>query len=227
MRGRELLWMNSVKRCLSILNTGPLSEIVNVNNQTDIESILNNPMVIELENLSIVERVFFVECLLLWIYHFRKLQGSSTAVRHVTVIEEGHHILSGRKEYEAGGESIMETSIRMIREFGEGIVVLDQEPSKLSKSILANSGTKISFALGRGEDIGVMAGCLGLDKDESRWLGQLRVGESILKIQDRIMEPIMMKVPFVSLEKQTQKTTTEEDKKIAPSGYGTPEGKTL
>ena len=43
--------------------------------------------------------------------------------------------------------------MRQIREFGEAVVVIDQEPSKLSNLIKANTYCKIVFNLGNGKDI--------------------------------------------------------------------------
>lgn len=202
VRGRELLWMNSVKRVLAVLTRSSLlGEIVNVPKQSKIEELLTKPVIIELENLSIVERIFIVESLLLWIYHYRKNQGASKRLKHVLVIEEGHHILSARKEYESGGESIIETTVRMIREFGQSVVVLDQEPSKISKSIIANCGTKISLSLGRFEDMKVMAGALGIDNSKTHWLGRLAVGTGILGIQNRIVDPVLVQFPLIQNNK--------------------------
>jgi len=40
-----------------------------------------------------------------------------------------------------------------IRDFGEGIIASDQEPTKLSNSLKANTYTKITGFLGNGKDI--------------------------------------------------------------------------
>ena len=84
------------------------------------------------------------------------------------MIEEGHHILSRVKEDTQGIETVMETSLRQIREFGEAVIVIDQEPSKLSDSIKANTYTKIVFNLGNGKDIADMSRCLDLTRGGKR-----------------------------------------------------------
>ena len=107
--------------------------------------MLNENVIFELDNLANLERIFLIEALLLWIYHYRKSEQKSSAFKHAIILEESHHILSGKKEAALGEETIIETMIRMIREYGESIIVIDQEPSELSKSILANTNCKISF----------------------------------------------------------------------------------
>ncbi len=99
--------------------------------------------------------------MILWLYEFRKNEGKREEFKHALVIEEGHHILSQKKEHVEGVETIMETSLRQIREFGEAVIVIDQEPTKLSHSIKANTYSKIIFNLGNGKDVTEISECAG------------------------------------------------------------------
>lgn len=198
VRGRELLWMSSVKRVLNALGeSGILSHVVNVDSNEDIPFLFEGNVIVELDGLPVLERVFLTESLLLWNYHYRKSQGATNSLRHVIVVEEAHHVLSAKKERVGGSESIVELVLRMAREFGQGIIVVDQEPSKLSRSALANTGCKISLALGSGWDIKDMAECMGMDGKEKHSLGKLKIGQGIVKIGNRFSEPILIKVPLL------------------------------
>lgn len=203
VRGREMLWMSSVKRVMSILTfSGMLGDIVNAKESNSIESLLTNQVVIEMDNLSTVEKIFFVESFLLWLYHYKKQKGA-TQTHHLTiVIEEAHHILSGKKEFEQGEETIIETMIRMIREFGVGIIAIDQEPSKLSQSILANTNTKICFTLGNGKDIDTIMKSISLPKEQRAYLDQLQVGHAILKSKNRFIEPVHIRIPLMKIKSE-------------------------
>ena len=175
-RGREVLWMSAVKRVLAVLTfSGLLGEVLNVRQHQGIDKLLNKSVIIELDNLSTTEKIFFIESLLLWIYEYRKLESTREKFKHAIIIEEAHHILSGMKETQAGEETIVETIIRMIREFGESIIVIDQEPSKLSKSILANTNCKICFTLGSGHDVATIAKAMNLTKEEERYIDKLKI----------------------------------------------------
>ena len=132
----------------------------------------------ELDALSDSDKVFFSEALLLWIYEYRKNEGKREKFKHAIVIEEGHHILSSEKEKHEGQETIMETCLRQIREFGEAVIVLDQEPSKLSESIKANTYCKITFNLGNGKDILDISSCLQFTKEPGRVYWYAASGES-------------------------------------------------
>ena len=204
VRGREMLWMSSAKRSLASLTfSGLLGDVVNTRTQGDIASLLNNQVVFELDNLATIEKIFLIESLLLWIYHFRKSEQSRNELKHAILIEEAHHIVSGSQERAVGEETIMESIIRMIREFGESVIAIDQEPSKLSDSILANTNTKICFTLGNGKDITTMSRAMNLRNDEFRFIDKLKVGHAIVKMKDRFTEPIHVRIPLFDYERRS------------------------
>ena len=207
VRGREMLWMSSAKRVLASLTfSGLLGEVLNVRQQQSIEDLLSQNVIIEMDNLATIEKIFFVEALLLWIYNFRKNEGKREEFKHAIVIEEAHHILSQKKEWEFGEETIVETIIRMIREFGESVIVIDQEPSKVSNSILANTNTKICFTLGNGRDIKTIGSAMNLKNDEMRYIDKLKVGHAIVKMKERFDVPIHVRFPKVPIDKSMERS---------------------
>jgi len=141
--------------------------------------------------------VFLAEALMLWIYHYRKSQNERGSFKHAIIIEEAHHVLSARKGATFGQETIIETVIRMIREFGEAVIASDQEPSKISRSVLANTNCKICFNLGNGWDVKTMAVAVNLSPEDTRSIDQLKVGHAIVKIIDRFKEPVHIAFPFI------------------------------
>jgi len=202
VRGREMLWMSSAKRVLASLTfSGLLGETLNVRKQDNIASLLKQQVILEMDNLATIEKIFLVEALLLWIYQYRKNQPKRETFKHAIIIEEAHHVLSGKKEFELGEETIIETIIRMIREFGESVIVIDQEPQKVSNSILANTNCKICFNLGHGRDISRMARSMNLQPEQSRYIDKLKVGHAIIKMKDRFTEPIHVRFPLVPISK--------------------------
>jgi len=200
VRGRELLWMSAVKRVLACLTfSGLLGDLINTRKQDGFEQLLKENVVIEMDNLANVEKVFFIESFLLWLYEYRKLEGKREKFKHAIILEEAHHVLSGAKEIKYGEETIIETVIRMIREYGQSMVVIDQEPGKLSRSIIANTNCKICFNLGNGIDIGVIARSMSLEKEEEKSIDKLKVGHTIVKMKERFNEPVHIKIPFTSV----------------------------
>jgi hypothetical protein len=196
VHGRMSLWKASAMRVLETLcfrhGLGP---VVNAEQEWDYRTLLNAGVILELDALSDSDKVFLTEALILWLYEFRKHEGRREQFKHALIIEEGHHILSRAKENAAGTETIMETSLRQIREFGEAVIVIDQEPTKLSNSIKANTYCKVTFALGNGKDALDIAQCMGLKPEEARYLQLLEVGQAVVSLKGRVFVPLHVAFP--------------------------------
>lgn len=194
--GRMGLWKASAMRALESMcykhGLGPMLNVPEPMNP----DFLDSQVVLELDALSDDDKTFLAEALILWIYEYRKNKGRS-GFEHALVIEEAHHILNKEKERAAGGETIMETCLRQVREYGEAIIVIDQEPSKLSDSIKANTNTKITFNLGNGKDIEDISRCMGLNEEEREYIKLLNVGSGIVSLRSRTAKPLHVKFPWV------------------------------
>jgi hypothetical protein len=202
VQGRMALWKASAVRVLaSLCFRHGLGPVVNTETTWDYEKLLNTGVVLELDALSDSDKIFFTEAMILWLYELRKREGKRETFKHALVIEEGHHILSHLKEKVAGAETIMETSLRQIREFGETLIVIDQEPAKLSDSIKANTYTKITFNLGNGKDMLEMSSCMGLSKEEYEYLNLLEVGHAVVSLKGRVFVPLHVAFPKIAVHK--------------------------
>jgi hypothetical protein len=202
LQGRMSLWKASAMRVLeSLCFRHGLGAVVNSNVEWDHRKLLDADVVMELDALSDSDKIFFSEAMILWIYEFRKTESKRETFKHALIIEEGHHILSHKKENVGGVETIMETCLRQIREFGEAVIVIDQEPTKLSNSIKANTYCKITFNLGNGKDILEISNCMGLDKEEADYIDLLTVGSAIISLKGRVHQPLHVHFPRVFVEK--------------------------
>jgi hypothetical protein len=201
-RGREMLWLASAKRVLSSLTfSGSLGDVLNTGEQFPVETLLDQNVILEMDCLSDSDKIFFTEALLLWIYEYRKNEGKRETFKHAIIIEEAHHVLSLKKEREKGEETIIETLLRMIREFGESVIVIDQEPGKLSESIKANTYCKITFNLGTAKDSLEIGRCMNLTNEQIRYIDKLGIGQAIVKLKGRCKEPLLCFFPLVGIKK--------------------------
>ncbi len=202
LQGRMSLWKASAVRVLeSLCFTHGLGPVVNTNAPWAHREILSRPVILELDALSDADKIFFTEALILWIYEMRKAEPKREIFKHALLIEEGHHVLSQAKENHEGVETIMETSLRQIREFGEAVIVIDQEPTKLSNSIKANTYTKFVFNLGNGRDKEDIARCLGLDDEERLYIDRLGVGEAVVSTKRPGLVPLHVRNPLAGVRK--------------------------
>jgi len=217
-KGREANWLSSTLRAISTICFGEMNRLTNTGNQ-QIEQLLKKRVILELDALTQSDKIFFIEALLLWIHHYRLREKERESFKHAVIIEEAHHILSGEKASLTGGESVMETTFREIREFGESLVILDQHPCQISLPALGNTYTTIVMNQKHKKDVSAVAACMMLEDSEKNYLGNLEVGEAIVRLQGRIMKPFLIKIPEFEVKKGSITDEMIREKMIGYFGY--------
>jgi len=165
-----------------------------------LEELLNRNVIIEMDGLMEDAQSFIIEILLVWIYNYRLAQGHRGELRHVILFDEAKKIFDRNKEHMVeAGIPIIDIITDRAREFGEALIVADQEPTKLTDSIKANSYTKITLSLGSGKDIVEMSRCMGLNTQQTDHSHCLKVGKGIIKISGEV--PGQITIPYVPIKK--------------------------
>ena len=195
-RGREMLWHSSAKRTLNSLTFPGLNEVVNSHSHIPIEALLKKNVILELDGLSDSDKTFIIGSLLLWIYFYRMQEPEREVLKHMIVIEEAHHLLLRTSKE----EDITDVMMREIRELGEGIVILDQHPHKVSVSALGNVYTRIGFQTSLAQDFSSLARSQLIPSGNESYYGMLKVGEAIVKT-GRVPFPFMISVPEFKINK--------------------------
>ncbi len=200
-KGRESNWLSSTLRAVATLCFGEMGRLVNAGQNVGLEELLSKKVVFELDALTQSDKIFFIETLVLWIHHYRLAQGGREQFKHAIIIEEAHHILNREKRSLTGGETVMEITFREIRELGESMVVLDQHPCQISLPALGNTYCTICMNLKHRKDTNVMANCMLLEDEQKSCFGQLQLGEAVVRLQDRIRSPFVIRMPEFEVEK--------------------------
>ncbi len=190
--GRAANWMASTLRAMGALCYGEMGKVVNVQSQTDIGELLNHPVILELDSLTNIDKVFVIESLMLWIHQYRLNQGGERErFQHGIIIEEAHHVL--HRQAPGARESTVDMLFREVRELGEGIVLIDQHPSLISLPALGNTNLTFTFNLKAREDVNTASNYLLLDDGQKETLGQLPVGQCLVKVQSRYPKSFLLK----------------------------------
>lgn len=221
LRGRESLWLSSTLRAIYSLCFGEIGNILCISQNPPMESLLKEKVVFELDSLTNTDKTFFIEALLLWIYHYRMSEDERESFKHAIIIEEAHHILLRRKQEVKGEETVTDVILREIRELGESLIIIDQHPSLISPTAIGNSYCTIAMNLKHRADINIMDDCMLLNNKE--YFNRLPIGYGIVKLQGRFYDPFLIKTPLIPIKKGIVTDRIIQEIMKRDSGYSRPE----
>lgn len=193
-KGREGMWLDSAKRTMASLCYGSFGDAISGEKGMDISALLEKQVIFELDSLSNADKSFFIQSLLLWIHHYRMAQPTREHLAHLIFIEEAHHILLRRMDGK-GDETITDVIMREIRELGEGVVIIDQHPSMISKPALANTYTTIALNCKHMADVRGVGDAMALPEEDQEHLTRLPVGMGVVRLQGRWPKPFLVSFP--------------------------------
>jgi DNA helicase HerA-like ATPase len=117
---------------------------------------------------------------------YRK-KAQSNKLLHMTVVEEAHNVLT-KPAMDSGGTGnpqqvvadLFGNMLSEIRSYGEGLMIIDQVPTRLISDSLRNTNFKIVHRLVAQEDCSVMAAALGLRPDQKDIIPLLAQGQVLI-----------------------------------------------
>ncbi len=194
-RSRERDWTASAQNVLLKLTTGPIGTIFNQPGEAGITDILHSPVILELDGLgSQTDRVAFTKALLLWLFYYRLAEGrASSAFKHALIIEEAHHLFLRTPGQDQSTHDLM---LRQMRDLGQALILMDQNPSLLSTPSLGNTGVTICLNLKHADDLEAAGKALALPRDRREHIARLPAGQGIVKVPDRFPTPFLVRFPL-------------------------------
>ena len=194
--GRKAMWMDSTLRAVQSLCFGQISDVINVSRNDSIFDLLDKNVCLELNALGNSEKIFFIETLMVWIHHFRMLEGDRETFKHCLIIEEAHNILTADTK-----ETVVDILLREIRELGEAIVLVDQHPSQMSVPAIGNTYTTIALNAKHSKDLTCLGEIMQVPRESRELFSQLPMGRAVVKLQSRYTRPFQIQIPKVDLDK--------------------------
>ena len=179
VKGRSAEWMQTVQRTLESMCYGSLGKVINNPTHINTEELLKQFAILELDNLTQnADKIFLISTLSLHIQYFRLQEQKREVVKGIMVFDECHHLfLKGFK-----GTPLMENFLREVREYGVGCILIDQEPSSLSRTVIANTNTQFTFKLNEQRDVNT-AGSYSLISDKAKAVfGLIPIGMAVVRI---------------------------------------------
>jgi len=195
LKGRAAMWQASAERILLAMTYGEFGAVLNTQDNSHVAELLNHNVVLEMDGLSSSsDRVMFSEALTLYLYRHRLAQGPKSELTNVIILEEAHNLLL--KKSNESKESVLETSIRMVRQYGLGYVFVDQSASLLSKVAFANSYATIALSQKLRSDVQTIVGAMNLSDEQKQALNTLPIGTAVVRLADEHPEPFLVKIPL-------------------------------
>jgi hypothetical protein len=202
-KGREAGWLESALRIASVLTFGDFGNILNYKGKQSIsiDELLDKKIIFELNSLGNIEKKFFCEFILTYIYKLKKARQVNTeSFEHAILVDEAHNIFLKDKTNFVK-ESVTDMIYREMREYGTSLICLDQHISKLSDTVKGNSACHIAFQQQLPQDIWDISGIMQLS-DKKEYFSKLPVGSAIVRLSERYTMPFLIEVEKVRLRKK-------------------------
>lgn len=124
-------------------------------------------------------------------------------LQHVTILEEAHNLLKRTsKEQSQEGANIVGKSVEMIsnsikemRTYGEGFIIIDQSPMAVDTSAIENTSTKIIMNTPAKNACEELGSALSLNDEQVKELSRLGTGVAAV-FQKGWLTPVLMKVDY-------------------------------
>jgi len=180
------------------LTRGKRGQILNVNSSTDYNKLFNKPTIINVSRIAnMKDKSLIMAMIMLALYEYRiscfsydeeyRNKAEENGLLHLTVIEEANNLLRN-PEQDFGGTGnpqkvvadMFSSMLSEIRSFGQGMVIVDQIPTRLIQDVIKNTNLKIVHRLVSPDDCSTMASGLALREDQQSMIPALSVGQTII-----------------------------------------------
>jgi hypothetical protein len=191
-----------------------LGDIVESRETLDLEALLTKPVIVELDGFGFEEQNLLILFFFYWIYAYRKAHRHRGLARHWLIIDEAKRVFPASEQYSSTTREYSHVSpsdliVDEIRDFSEILLISDNEISKLSDSIIAQSYVKIIGNLA-GRDLNIIAEAMNLTEDEKRCIPLLKRGEWLVKLASRHTAPFLITTQDFPIDKDVPDAEIEQ-----------------
>lgn len=191
------------------------------------EELFDSNTIIDLSELGAEESISLIMgMLIVKLNEYRKYQRKKgliqlhdASIKHITILEEAHNILKRTNKGQSMeganmvGKSVemISNSIKEMRTYGEGFIIVDQSPLAVDSSAIENSATKIIMNTPSREACQELGSALSLDEEQTRELSRLNVGVAAI-MQKGWMMPVLTHIDMWDYSKYMK---SQDDKFVA------------
>jgi len=188
------------------------------------EQLFEENVIIDLSSLGSVETKALIMGLMIIKmreYHQSTRKHLNSPLRHVTVLEEAHHLLKRTStEQSMDSANMLGKSVEMLsnafadmRTYGESFIIADQSPEQMDMSVIRNTNTKIVMRLPTYEDHKAVGRSIGLNDMQIAELAKLPTGVAAV-YQNDWMEAVLTQMPRFEHSDELYQDTPEDDERV-------------
>lgn len=184
----------NMRACLNTridsLKRGWKGRMLNVTESTSWTELFDKPCIINLSYVGDdVDKSFIMSVILQYLYEYRtalaeigKIDFNNVGCDHLTVIEEAHRVMAkcedpALPQYKSS--MMFSNMLSEIRAYGEGMVLVDQVPTRLIPDAIKNTNLKITHRLVAEDDCKAIGESMGLSEEQRKVIAKLMTGQCI------------------------------------------------
>lgn len=194
-RGYEPRVEQNMKACLNTridsLKRGWKGQMLNTMKSTSWKELFERPVVINLSYVGDdVDKGFFMSLILQFLYEYisakveiGQIDFNNNECKHLTIIEEAHRVMSKCDNMELPQYKtamMFSNMLSEIRAYGEGMVLVDQVPTRLIPDAIKNTNLKIVHRLVAEDDSKALAEAMSLSDTQRKLISKLLTGQCIV-----------------------------------------------
>lgn len=181
--------------------------------EAQLSDFLRHPVVFQLRLIADKgEKALFMGFLLTALYEYYEQQPTSETLGHITLIEEAHVLLENVPRHQTDDSAntqgkaieLFADMLAEVRSRGEGLIIVEQLPSKLISEAIKNTNLKIMHRLTAKEDRDVLGAAMNFNEHQSQFATTLSQGQAII-FREGLSEPALVKIRSVIVESEYKK----------------------
>lgn len=187
---------------LNSLRLGTTGRFFEGGHRLDVGALLHRNAVVELEDVgNDQDKAFVIGTVLVRLAERLRCRAAAAPagpvpLQHVTVVEEAHRLLRAAADHTPAAHAVelFAALLAEVRAYGEGVVVAEQIPHKISSDVLKNSALKIMHRLPARDDRELVGATMNLDARQSEYVVTLRPGVAAV-FADGMDHPVLVEMP--------------------------------
>ena len=205
--------------------TNGINGMVFTSDDLDDEDLFDRNVVIDLSRVGSSEtKALIMGILVMRLQEHRAgTSKKNSNLKHVTVLEEAHHLLKRTSSEQIGeGSNLLGKSVEMLansiaemRTYGEAFIIADQAPGLLDMSVIRNTNTKIILRLPEYSDRELVGKAANLSDEQIEELAKLKTGVAAVYQNNWISSVLCQIDKYKGEEKEYFCPDEHEDHNIA------------